>query len=222
MPGVHLRRLDDRRRRRDEPAEALGWLERRERPAGRIAADDEAQRVQAGAHERRVEVGGERGEAPLVDRGAQVEEVASAGCTARRRRSAARRARRAGPRAAPRTRTAAVRARAQPRALLDLVDERARRREPRRQKRGEVAAARGGVRAQPGRRHERDGAAGGGQRARRQALVGVADRDRRRAAARARRASGPCRARSRPAAGRRAGERTRRRGRSATSARPTR
>ena len=72
---MHVAGLEDRRARRDQPAEAVGLRARRQRAAGRVAGDDAAQRGELRAHRLDVESGRQRREARLVDLGAQLEEV---------------------------------------------------------------------------------------------------------------------------------------------------
>ena len=75
QPGVHIRRLDDRRGRCDEPAEALGRRQPRERAATGIAARDAGQGCQARAHGLRVQTGCQCRQPCLVDVRAHVEVV---------------------------------------------------------------------------------------------------------------------------------------------------
>ena len=81
---------------RDEPVEALGRRQRRDRARGRVAGRDPHERVEVPAHRVEVDVGRERAQraprrAPRARRGS-----GAGGRTARRRRSGTRRARPAG------------------------------------------------------------------------------------------------------------------------------
>ena len=90
------RGLDDRRRVRDDPAEALGGRQGRERAGGGIARHHVADGPERRAHLVGVEAGGERRQALLVDVRAGAAGSPVGGRRRRRRRSSARRARPTG------------------------------------------------------------------------------------------------------------------------------
>lgn len=65
--GMHLGRLDDGARRRDQPVESLGQAQAGNRTGARIAPGDSLDRLQVGAQRRWVQLRCERCQAPLVE-----------------------------------------------------------------------------------------------------------------------------------------------------------
>ena len=102
-PGVDGARLHGGAGGRDEPAEALGGLEAAIAPAAGRTGGDPREAVEVGAQAPRVELRRERREPRGVDVDPRLQEAVAAGSTARRRRSAPRRARGRGPGARART-----------------------------------------------------------------------------------------------------------------------
>src|SRR6478736_8831602 len=73
QPGMDLGGLDDRARWRHQPVEALRLLEASDRSGVRIAGGDAFDGVEVRPDGRRIEVRGERGKPPFVERDPRAE-----------------------------------------------------------------------------------------------------------------------------------------------------